>query len=421
MKPRTAFNAPGLLKTVTPAIGEVKGNRFFGGGDSHPEYNLGPSKIISIYRQAEAGRTQLQCDLFDGVVENDGHLRAAIAARTLMVTGASWQIQAGDDSPQSIVAAEMLAEVLRSSNFEKAMEHMLGARYFGYSATEIVWAMRDGNIVPEHFIAVPARRIGFSHRTSEPVLRTNEYGDDDQPLMPGKWIFVDNCGSMCTRIARSGLLRTATWFSLFKRWSWRDWVIYAEKFGIPGVLGVYENNDNKVGEDEIEALRDAVRSIGEDGQAIISNEVEIRTIDASRTGNAGDLHNQIVGEANTEISKLITGATLNAESGGPGSFALGKVHESRAFFFIKADAQKIQRHFSEELSRRFIEFNGFDKAKAPRLKIHISQTDDPGSRMKLYESAYEMGVPFDVEQFREEFQFRAPPNGARNVVGDKDE
>lgn len=375
----------------------------------HPGTGLTPQSVIGLYRMAELGWPQQQCDLFEDVVENDGHLRSVMEARTLAVAGKKWQVMAGGEAAIDQRAAEILEDALRQSNFADMIAHVLSSRYMGYAGSEIDWADIDGDIVPRWFVNVPCRRFRFDELDAPRLLTTTDY--TGAALRPGHWVFARNATTGVT--ARSGLLRTATWYALFKRWSWRDWVIYAEKFGIPLVIGKYGQGAT---EEDKTALTDAVTDIGEAGQAVMSQETEIDIRESQRTSGSDNLHSGIVREANNEISKLITGSTLTVETGGPGSFALGKVHETRAFDLVLADAELVMRRVAADVIRPFMVFNGFADAAPPDLIIHVTRESDPLTRAQLAKIlSVDMGLPLDSEQLREEFQFRAPPSEARTL------
>jgi len=375
---------------------------------SHPGKGVEPQRVLTIYRSAEAGYPLEQCDLFDDIVENDGHLRALLESRTLAVAGKAWQIQAGGAAPADIRAAEILDAALHDTNFELLMMHMLGARYYGWAGAEIIWERRGSDIVPTWFVNVPSRRFRFDDR-DRPMLINSAAVTTGEELTPGRWVFGRNGNAGLT--ARSGLLRTGTWYALFKRWSWRDWVIYGEKFGIPLVIGRYQEGASE--EDKGE-LQNTVEDIGEAGQAIMSANAEVDIREAQRGGESNNLHRTIVVEANAELSKLITGSTLTVDSGGPGSFALGRVHETRAFDLVTADAAWLSNIVRSELSRAFLSLNGFPPGtRPPELVIHIARESDPLTRVQLAEKLQRMGLELDKEQLREEFQFRAPPTPDR--------
>lgn len=374
---------------------------------NHPGFGLEPQRVVRIFRQAEQGWPEEQCDLFDDIVENDGHLRSLITARTLAVSGKSWQIAAGGAEPRDLLAAVELEKSLRTANFDELIENVIQARYSGYAGAEIVWEDRDGFIRPIWFICIPCRRFRFD--SNDVPMVVNQFGFEGVPLTPGKFLFTRGGGGIA---ARAGLLRTATWYALFKKWSWRDFVIYAEKFGIPLVVGKYETDAS---EETIEALETAVEDIGEAGQAVHSENAEIEIKEAQRGGDSNGLHNSIINEANREMSKLITGSTLTTDSGPAGSFALGKVHETRSFDLVVSDADLVNRKF-RELSRLFLRFNGLEGAAPPVLNIHIAREVDPLTRAEIAKIMQEMGMPLDTDQLRQEFQFREPPTPKRALT-----
>jgi phage gp29-like protein len=255
---------------------------------THPGTGVEPQNIVQIYRSAESGFPQEQCDLFDDIIENDGHLRSLLEVRSLAVAGKAWQIKAGGNAAIDVAAAERLEIALRDTNFDDLVSHILSARPFGWAGSEIVWVEVNGDFVPGWFINVPKRRFRFDEQDRPRLL--NASGDfEGELLKPGQWVWATNPGAGLT--VRGGLMRTGTWYGLFKRWSWRDWVIYAEKFGIPLVLGKYENDAS---EDQKGELQATVEDIGEAGQAIMSEQATVEIHEAQRGGDSTGLHKSIV-------------------------------------------------------------------------------------------------------------------------------
>jgi len=287
------------------------------------------------------------------------------------------------------------------------MNHVLSSRYYGFAGSEINWQDNGDAIVPSWYTNVPHRRFRFDEFDRPLLLQDRNF--QGEPLRPGAWIFASNAISGVT--ARSGLGRVFTWFSVFKKWSFRDWVIVAEKYGIPSIVGKYRQDSTA---EDKSALRDAVQDLGEAGYAIMSEATQIDIHEATRGGASTSLHSAIIKECNSEISKLITGSTLTLDSGGPGSFALGKVHETRAFDFVLADAELVMRRFRRDVALPFMSSNGFT-GKPPELIIHVAREQDPMTRMQIFAEAQKMGLDIDRDQVREEMQFRAPPTPERTL------
>src|SRR5690606_24497096 len=120
-----------------------------------------------------------------------------------------------------------------------------------------------------------------------------------------------------------------------------DWLIFAERFGIPMIIGKPGNDDS---EKTRKALKETIAALGTEGRAILGGDATIEVHEqALRAGGGDHLHAGITQLADREISKCITGGTLTSDTGGPGSFALGQVHAAKEHKLHLADARRIGR------------------------------------------------------------------------------
>lgn len=367
---------------------------------NHPGFGLNPRKIVDIYGLAELGWPQEQCDLFDDVQERDAHLRSQFLKRRDAVAGKDWILQPGGTRKVDILAAERLQQALRRvDNFGETLKHQLGANFYGYAGSEPTWDVVDGWIVPVWFANTPARRFRFTPE-DQPMILTAENYVAGEPLEPGRWWFSRN---EARNTVRSGLMRTATMLSYMKSLSLRDWLVLAERFGLPFVYGQF---DESAGDDEKDELLKAVKMLGKDGAAIFSRLSEIK-IEHAAGGRAEDIHGAIIKLVDDQISKLVTGSTLMSDNGGPGSHALGRVQENGAFSLIQSDESDLGRRFQQDIGAAFVRFNGLN-AEAPRLKVHVVQESDPVTRVRVLQGLQAMGMPVSRVQMQEEFQVKDP-------------
>jgi phage gp29-like protein len=200
-------------------------------------------------------------------------------------------------------------------------------------------------------------------------------------------------------------MRTCMWWAMFKRWSIRDWQVFSEMFGLPLVIGYY---DEGASEASRQALEQAAQMIGEDGYAVLSSLTEIVVKDTVRSGDSSTVFPRIADRADMEMSKLIVGGTLNTDVAGVGSYNAATVHESRAYKLIRADARRVEEMFTRDLGVPFVKWNGLDRAAPPRLKIQI--TRDNLERAQVLSTVGQV-VPIDSDQIYEEFSLRVPPAG----------
>lgn len=418
---RASIIAPRALPDASPVGQQVAPFASYDRIQSHPGFGLTTKRIWQIYRNAEAGWMRSQCDLFADILESDGHLQSLYNGRMDAVAGKEMVIQAGGTDDASLAAALALAEDIDidTENFVEFIEHQLSSEFYGPSASEMIWEYgeRSRRWSPERFINVKHRRF-FIEGGSELRLITEAQRSRGVELLPAKWVISK--GRQSANLARAGSLRTATWWSHFKRMSVRDWVIFAAKFGIPHVTGVFEE---RATDESKKALQKAVRDIGEGGQAMLAETTRIVLSELSqRSGDTSSVHPAIIALANSEMSKLINGATLNVEGSGAGSYAQATVHQGRSHVKDVAASMRICRAFRSQVAKPYCKFNGFLEAgaKAPKLKIQVVQELDLKTRLALASIlANELGGDIDETQIRDELGLRKPVDEGNTLRGTK--
>jgi phage gp29-like protein len=389
---------PATRKTV---IQPVRSDTF----NSHPATGLTVEMLLSFYRSAERGVPVRQYDCFDDLIEVDAHLRSLHEGNIESVAGCDFVMQAGRADKASELAAAALDERLRYHvGFNEFLEHHLMAPDYGMSATNIVWDVVDGLIAPCEFINGAHRR--FASPTAERADEIWLYGGDTSRdlilLEPGLWAVSRARGR---NPWAAGRMRTASFWAMFKRWGFRDWMTFAEMFGLPLALGYYEEGASLPARAALEA---AVKSIGEDGWAILSNLTEIVVKETARSGDSSSLYPLIVETCEAQLTKLFTGGTLNTDVGAKGSYAAGTIHESRQYKKDRAAARRLETMVSRDVGVPFIAWNGFDRAAPPRMKIQI--TRDSLERAQALEIVGQ-AIDLDEDQMREEFSLRKPGPG----------
>lgn len=403
---KASFEPPPPLPAKVDVQSVARGMPLFDRWPQHPgQGGISVSQIAGIYHLAEAGYPATQCELFDDMIQRDGHLRSQLENRVVAVAGKDWIIIPGGDNAEDRMAAEMLESALRMvPNWLETMIHLLQALWYGYSVSEIVWDASEGQAVPLWFSNVPHERIVFDDH-DRPRLLTDEDLFHGIELQPGKWIYAT--GFPRRVAAASGVMRTAAWLSYFKKLSLRDWIVFSERFGLPYVQGKYEPGATP--EDKA-TLKRAVQEIGKDGAAVFAKTCEIVLQMVDKGGKADDVQGALARFCDDEISELVTGSTLTSRSGGPGSFALGSVHADRSFGLSLWDAQRIGHRFAMDVGLPFVRFNRI-AAKPPRLKIQVVRDTDPKVRVDVLQILWGMGVPISKDQLRQEFQLQEPRAG----------
>lgn len=421
-----ALARPRPFPDSPPMGSDARDVRSFDAWICHPGYAVTPSAIISVFRQAESGYPQLQCDLFDDLVENDAHLRNLFEQREQAVSGKPWVIQADGQEGDSELAARVLGEALRRLPMIEVFQHLLTFNRYGWSAAEIDWGIRiiEGKpwIVPTWIAPVPSRRFRISTiapstgSVDELRLYAALERPDGDPLKPGKWIVIRRSG---TWVSRAGLMRTAAWPAMAKRYGFRDWLVYSQRFGMPMPLVTY---DGDADEDEIEVAKKILANIGSDGGAVIPKDrIGVSFEDATRgNGENSKAHGGLIAHCNAEMSKLVNGSTLSNDAGagaGGASYALGEVHDTVRWDNVVFDAERLQEGVRTQLAAPFMQYNAL-RGAPPLLRVQIVRDLTPEARSKVaVQLNNELGIKVSVGQLRQELGFREPVGEADAAPG----
>lgn len=424
---KTSLARPRPLPSSAPFGQDARDIRWLDAFVTHPGYAVTPQGILAAFRQAEAGEPQTQCDLFDDLLENDGHLRNLFEQREQAVAGKPWVIQADGTDGDAELAAKVLGKALRRLPMLEVFQHLLTCNRYGYAAAEIDWGVVEVDgapwVVPTWIAPVPARRFRISTMTflsgapggvDELRLYTDVTRPQGDPLRPGKWIVLRRPGAW---VARAGLMRTAAWPAMAKRLGFRDWVVYSQRFGLPLPIVEYEDEAD---DDEIALAEMIVRKIGSDGGAVKPKKLSLDFHDATRGNNENSkAHGGLIAHCNAEMSKLVNGSTLSNDSSGSGgaSYALGEVHATVRWDNVIFDAERLQEAIRTQLAEPFMRFNNL-RGPSPLLKVQVVRDLDPKTRAEIaVQLRNELGIEVSTAQLRQELGFREPAGEADAAPG----
>jgi phage gp29-like protein len=288
--------------------------------NAHPAVGLTTESLLSFYRQAETGNPIRQMDMFDDLNERDGEVRGMFNDRIEDVVGWEYEIippPARTDRASVLAAGELNDRLQSKIEFRQFLAHQLGAIGDGYASTNMIWDYDDGIVVPTHFYNVAPRRFGApSQKEAHRIMLIN--GESAVfgliPLEEGLWA--------TTRYRyrnpyAAGLRRSTSWWSMFKLVGFKQFQVWVDMYGLPLAIGYYQLGASP---ESRQALDDAVRGIGTDGYALLSDETELTIKETSAGAGGATVHRQLIEICDAINTKLITGGSLNTGSGsaGPG-------------------------------------------------------------------------------------------------------
>ncbi len=390
---------------------------------SYPSSSLTPVKLAEILKEADLGIVHRQMELAEEVEEKDPHVFSVFQTRKLAVAGLPWEITPGSEAPGDKEIAAWVTEALgRIDNWDEALRDLLDALAKGYAISEIIWEMCDGRAWVRSLAWRHQKWFVFDRETlSELRLITDAEPIYGVELAPYKWV-VSRMKARSGILARGSLIRSIVWFYLFKNYDVKDWVTFAEVFGMPLRIGKYPAGASAK---DKEVLGRAVSQLGHDAAAIIPEGMEIEFTEATKSGNV-NFYESLAAFCDRAISKAVLGQTLTTEQGTVGSQALGNVHDQVRFDLLEADAKALGQTLTRDLVRPLVDFNFGPQASYPAFAFQVEAPEDLVALGQVVGQVVGMGakVPaawvherFGIPQAKEGEEVLTPPSaGAAGVT-----
>lgn len=405
---------------------------------SYPADGIDPVQVVAIFRQADRGYPRLQSELYEQLIEGDGHLRAVAEARINGITANKPRVQAFNETPVAKCVQAFVKAVLDEiEDFDRSLEALLWANGYGYAACEIVWGLKtirfptpDGKsatieaLCPVSLDWVHQKHFEFDLLTDERYLYLNS---GRQTLPPNKFVF--HAASGAARTARRGYMRAATKLLAYKRWAERDWVNYCHIYGVPQLRGVY-NGDTTQYFEHRDLYEKIMRDFGKGVPAIHGDDFKIQIDNPPPGGKSNDPQGAMIGWCNAEISKLVQHETLTTEMGGVGSYNASETHADVKHSVHLSDARKLADTERRDLLKPIVRLNAERLAAAcrerpddviratPFLMWRIDREMSPEVRARVYAiGVNELGSKLSEDQFMDEMGFDAPAPGKPGLGG----
>ncbi|MDI3547898.1 MAG: hypothetical protein PWR10_1550 [Halanaerobiales bacterium] len=382
---------------------------------TYPSSGLTPEKLARIFKEADSGDVSRQSELFEEMEEKDPHLFNCLQIRRNSVLGANadYEIIAASEEQRDIKIAKFVEEQIKSiPDFEDFLKGLLEAIGHGFKIGEILWDVSEGQAAIKNLKILPNKKFTFYNSTL-PRLITDKNPSEGEELPPFKFVYHRHRAKSGSP-TRAGVLRVTSWMYLFKNYSIKDWVSFAEVYGMPLRLGKYDPNATK---NDKNALIAAIRSLGTDAAGIISKNTEIEFVEAMKQSGQNNVYETLSNFCNREISKAILGQTLTTDTtGSTGTYAAAKVHEMVRQDLKESDAKSLADTVNSQIIRPLVGFNfGWD-APLPEFQINVYKPEDLKSIAEIYKTLVEMGFQeITEEHIHEKFGIPKPKKDEKVV------
>ena len=367
-------NAP--IITSLEAIRSLKQQRY------NPLRSLTPSNLARLLEQWENGYLREPAILFETIADRDDTLKSVKPKREKDVSQLERVVaslpnsgDAGDAHRQVLEDFWRNVQCINAydrnerGGFRRLVKQMMSAVSYRYACHHIVWKPVRGSLRAT-FEFVPLwlfeNRTGILRYLREPFGLTGEMMD------PSEWMVTHG----------DGLMVACSIGYLAKRSAFNDWLIFSEKFSVPGVLG---RTVAKKGSPEAEAMRAAVESFGHDWSGVIygddgTHQKPLEIIQAA--GNpSGMPMPAVVERIDRKFAAIYRGADLSTMSAG-NSHGSGASLQGREKDILLADDAETVNETLAQVSRQVIEWH-FGRGTEPLAMVQVMAPSDRDDQIYL--------------------------------------
>lgn len=347
--------------------------------ESYRDYvadGLTPEKLAAIFKEADAGDMRRQAELFELIEERDGHLLGERSKRVNAIEDVPMLWAPASDDARDLAVMEFCQEWQENqADWSDTLISLQEAVAKGYSALELNWDTSEGQALPSDLEFVEQKRFIF-YGPDGLLTKTPRLITDEEMMgmeIPAWKMIFHRYGGKCGNATRSAVYRVCAWMYIIKHYAIKDWLTFAELYGIPMRVGKYASGAAK---EEKAALKRAVASLGTAAAGIISESTKIEFIENTGTGVRADMYSALAKMGDKEMSKALLGQTLTADAGDKGSHALGKIHNEVRLDLLRADARALAATLRYQLIRPIVGFNfGWD-TPLPKFYAELKEPED---------------------------------------------
>lgn len=361
-----------------------------------------PQQLASYMRQADEGDAQAYLELAEQIEEKDGHYVGVLGQRKRAVTGLAITVEDASTEEHDKQIGQMVRDWVERDELRTDLFDIMDAVGKGYSVCEIMW----NNSNPSQWTIDriewrDPRWFGFNRADGRTLMLKGD-GGQLTPLTPYKYI-VHQVKAKSGIPIRGGIVRPCAFYWLYKNFSLRDWVIFAEAYGQPLRIGKYGAGST---EEDRRVLLRAVANLGSDAGAIIPDSMMIEFVKDMNTTGSVDLYERLAKYCDEQISKAVLGQTTTADSLAGGGLAGNQSHNEVRGDIADDDAASLSATLNRQLVKPLVDINFGPQKKYPRIRIRRPESVDAtalgtsiqtlvnlGAKVSAKRSADLLGVP----------------------------
>jgi phage gp29-like protein len=370
---------------------------------------LTPQRLAGLLRDAAEGDADAYLTLAEEMEERDLHYACELAKRKLAVSRLPVTVEAVSDSARDIELADAVRALVARPGFKGMIKSCLDGIGKGYSVVEIVWNRSGARWAPERYEWRDPHFFQFD-LVARREIRLRDEADvlNGVELLPYKFIRhvpLIKCGIPI----RGGLARLAAWAHMCKGYTVKDWLAFAEVFGMPIRMGKYGPSSTQ---EERDILRAAVANLGSDAAAILPESMQIEFEEASKSSGSSDFYKLLAEYLDDQVSKGVLGQTASS-SGAPGKLGEEKLQAEVRDDIRDDDAEQVEETINRDLVKPFIDLNFGVQENYPVVQVRAVKNEDIKTLTEALAKLVPLGLKVEQSVVRDKLGLPDPDEKAK--------
>lgn len=373
---------------------------------------LTPERLARILRDCDEGALTDYAILAEEMEERDPHYASVLGTRKRAVSGVEAIVKPASEDPSDEKFAALVREqITENPRFPDLVEDLLDAIGKGFSVVELNWASTPNSWTIDGWEQIEARFLTLDRETGR-ELRLIDDADplNGVPLTPFQHV-IHRPRLKSGPIQRGGLARLVAFSWMCKSYTLKDWMAFAETYGLPLRLGRYGPGATQK---DIEALFLAVSNIGTDAAAVLPDSARIEFAQASGSQSEAVFEN-LARYLDEQVSKAVLGQTMTSDNGSSQSQA--EIHNEVRHDIARADARQVSATLTEQIAVPLIELNHGVQARYPRIEIVVEEAEDLDLILKHTATLAERGLKVRAQEVRAKLGYSDPEDDDEVIGG----
>ncbi len=367
-------------------------------GRFNPIKNLRPEFVVRALDAFQEGRLCAATKLFEAILERDDTICCLNLKRKKSISRLDYEIVPLENSRKARAQQKALAnfyETLEAkSNSDKnisggirlLVSQMMDAVAFKYAIHKISFE-QDGDTIKGIFEQYPLSLFENTSGKLRKLEKENQLTSGTD-LNPTQWLVT--CGD--------GLMLPSSIAYVYKHLPLRDWLIYCERNGMPGIKAKTNAFPDSP---QWESAKNAVSQFGAEFFAVLSEGTDIEAIDVSSKSQLP--YKEIIERMDRMLCALWRGSDLSTISGTNKIGASAQWYENT--LIEEDDAANINETLNKNIDVKVIRILFGNEPILAKIKLKLPDYEEKKFELDIIERLAKLGLKVDSLELAKKFAF----------------